>query len=258
MLLRRTGWPEEGELVMCTVTKVTGSSVFCTLDEYGRSGMIHISEVSPGRIRNLRDFVSEGRVVVCKILKIDRDRGYIDLSLRRVSEIMKRKKTEEMKQEQKAEKIIEIAAKSLKMDVRKLYEAVASKVMEKFGFLYAAFEEVALKKGSLADFGVEKKYADILDESIKLKIKPPEIVIGGTIKLSTYDPNGIEAIRAAMKPSEDTKGVSVKYLGNGQFLLKVTASNYKDAEKILKNIVDFATESVEKHNGKAEFARKEE
>jgi len=258
MLLRREGWPEEGELVLCTVTKVTGSSVFCNLDEYGKTGMIHISEVSPGRIRNLRDFVSEGRVVICKVINVDKEKGYIDLSLRRVSEIMKRKKMDEIKQEQKAEKIVEIVAKSMKIDVKKLYDAVASKVLDKFGFLYAAFEDVALKNGSLANFGVDKKYADVLDEAIKQKIKPPKIEIGGTLKISTYDPNGIDIIKAALKPAEETEGVSVKYLGNGQYLLKVTASNYKDAEKILKSTVDFAIEFVEKKDGKAEFVRKEE
>ncbi|MEK6869062.1 MAG: S1 RNA-binding domain-containing protein, partial [Nanoarchaeota archaeon] len=49
MLLKKEGFPEEDELVMCTVTKVQFHSVFVTLDEYDKGGMIHISEVSPGR-----------------------------------------------------------------------------------------------------------------------------------------------------------------------------------------------------------------
>src|SRR3990172_126972 len=104
MLLKREGWPEEGEIVICTVTRILPNSVFANIDEYRRSGMIHISEVAPGRIRNIRDYVSEGRVVVCQILQVNREKGHIDLSLRRVSEIAKRKKLEEVKLEQKAEK----------------------------------------------------------------------------------------------------------------------------------------------------------
>ncbi len=80
MLLKRTGWPEEGELVLCNVTKIMPNSVFCRLEEYGRQGMIHISEIAPGRIRNIRDYVVEGKFVVCKVLRIDQIRGYIDLS----------------------------------------------------------------------------------------------------------------------------------------------------------------------------------
>jgi translation initiation factor 2 subunit 1 len=79
MLYKKTGLPEESELVLCTVTKVLPNSVFVTLDEYGIDGLIHISEVSPGRIRNIRDFVKEGKKVVCKILRINVERGQVDV-----------------------------------------------------------------------------------------------------------------------------------------------------------------------------------
>jgi len=68
MLLKKTGFPEDEELVLCTVTGINPHSVFCTLDEYGgRTGMIHISEVAPGRIRNIREYVTKGKKVVCKV-----------------------------------------------------------------------------------------------------------------------------------------------------------------------------------------------
>ena len=86
MLLRKAGFPEDSELVICTVTKINPGSVFVNIDEYDRSGLIHISEISPGRIRNIRDYVKEGKKVVCKVLHVDSNKGHIDLSLRRVSD----------------------------------------------------------------------------------------------------------------------------------------------------------------------------
>ena len=75
--------PEEGEIVLCTVKKILYHSIFATIDEYETlEGMLHISEVSPGRIRNIRDFVKEGKQIVCKVLKVDKVKGHIDLSLR--------------------------------------------------------------------------------------------------------------------------------------------------------------------------------
>ena len=61
--------PKEGEIVLCKVTKIFHSSVFANLVEYGdfSSGMIHISEIAPGRIRNLRDYVKVGKQIVCVI-----------------------------------------------------------------------------------------------------------------------------------------------------------------------------------------------
>ena len=69
-----------------------GASYESFLDEFDKGGMIHISDVSPGRIRNIRDFVKEDKIVVCQVLRVSRERGYIDLSLRRVNDNQKRKK----------------------------------------------------------------------------------------------------------------------------------------------------------------------
>jgi len=50
MLYRREGFPDEGEIVLCTVTKINPNSVFVHVDDYDKGGMVHISEISPGRI----------------------------------------------------------------------------------------------------------------------------------------------------------------------------------------------------------------
>ena len=95
MVYKKSEIPEENEIVICTVKKILPHSVFLTLDEYDKKeAMLHISEVAPGRIRNMRDFVLEGKVIVCKILRIHKDKEHIDVSLRRVS-LAQRKKKEE-------------------------------------------------------------------------------------------------------------------------------------------------------------------
>ena len=129
MLYKRTGFPEEQELVLCTVTNVQGHAVFARIEEYGVTGMIHISEVAPGRIRNIREFVKEGKVIVCKVLRINTERGHIDLSLRRVTEMQKRTKTDSIKNEQRAEKIVEQLAHQLKEPIEVLYKLVAEKIL---------------------------------------------------------------------------------------------------------------------------------
>src|SRR3990172_6820659 len=120
MLFKREGYPEEGEIVLCTVAKIHSHAVFVDMDEYGKGGMIHISEISPGRIRNIRDFVVEGKKIVCKVLRINLERGHIDLSLRRVTENQKKNKVNELKREQLAEKIVEYAAKQKNIKLEEL------------------------------------------------------------------------------------------------------------------------------------------
>jgi len=115
MLLNKKGFPEEGELVLCKVTKVSYNSVFANLEEYGKHGMIHISEVSPGRIRNLNDYVKLGKMVVCKILRVNQEKGHIDLSLRRVNEIKKGIKITKLSLSKKQRKLFKMLQKNLKL-----------------------------------------------------------------------------------------------------------------------------------------------
>src|SRR5439155_23833651 len=84
---------------------------FVTLDEYeSKSRFIHIAEVSSGSIKYIRDYVREGQKVVCKVLKVDTDKGHIDLSLKAVNEHQRREKIQEWKNEQKAENRLRIVA----------------------------------------------------------------------------------------------------------------------------------------------------
>ena len=71
----------EGEIVLCTVEKIIGTTVFVKIEGNGE-GTIVTSEISPGRIRNLRDYVIPGKKIVCKIIRVRE--GAINLSLRRV------------------------------------------------------------------------------------------------------------------------------------------------------------------------------
>src|SRR5512138_2044200 len=103
--MEREGWPEPGDLVVCTVTQGVDFGAFVTLDEYaGKQGLIHISEVASGWIKYIRDHIREGQKIVCKVLNVDRSRGHIDLSLKDVNEHQRREKIREWKNESKAKK----------------------------------------------------------------------------------------------------------------------------------------------------------
>ena len=64
--------------------KVTGVTNFGAFVESpgGRTGMVHISEVAPTFVKEIRDYVSENQTVKVKILNIGQD-GKISLSMKR-------------------------------------------------------------------------------------------------------------------------------------------------------------------------------
>lgn len=257
MLFKKQDFPEEDELVLCTVTSVQFHSVFVDLDEYGKSGLIHISEVSPGRIRNIRDFVKEGKKVVCKVLRINKEKGYIDLSLRRVNESEKRRKIDDIKKEQNAEKIVELSARNIGIKVEELYSEIAEKVTKNYESLHDFFEKAALDEKLLDNIGIDKKHLKIISETIQQRIKQAEVEIRGSMKITTYAPDGIDIIKTSLKKADEAaKGrISINYLGSGAYRFMVKASDYKEAEKLMKNATEAAISHVGKNAGAAEFAR---
>ena len=68
-----------------TVSKLMDFGAFVKL-EAGIEGLIHISELTHGRIFRTSDAVSEGQAVEVKVLSVDRDKQRISLSLRALME----------------------------------------------------------------------------------------------------------------------------------------------------------------------------
>ncbi len=253
--------PEEGEYVLCTVKKILFHSVFATLDEYeNKEGMIHISEVSPGRIRNLRDYVKEGKKIVCKVLRIKKDRGHIDLSLRRVSVSMRKKKNAELKREEKAEKIMELIARGLKTDMKTLYNAFGNKVWEEYGSLYNFFEEIINDESCVSEVGVPKEYVSYLIKVVKDKIKPPTVEIEKDIELKSEAPNGIEIIKEALKRTlelakQKKYELQISYLSAPKYRFKIISKDYKSAEKTMQELIEKTINYVVSKKGYGEVKK---
>ena len=73
---------EIGTITSGKITKITAFGAFATL-EGGKNGLIHISEISTGFVRDVHDLLSEGQTVRVKVVKID-ENGRISLSMKQV------------------------------------------------------------------------------------------------------------------------------------------------------------------------------
>lgn len=70
--------------------KVTGITKFGAFVELpgGKTGMVHISEVAPTFVKEIRDFVTENQMVKVKILGIGED-GKVSLSMKKAVEVVR-------------------------------------------------------------------------------------------------------------------------------------------------------------------------
>ena len=237
MLYKHQGLPDEGEIVLCRVTKIFPNSVFAQMVEYGDSGMIHISEIAPGRIRNLREYVKVGKQIVCVVLRVKTDRGHIDLSLRRVGTGAKLKKLDEMKQELKAEQIIANLAKRLKLKTEDLYKTISSKLLEEYHYVHSAFKEVVAGQTSFEDLGLDAKLSKELSVAVAEKFKEPVATFRGEIVLHTYTSNGVEKVKSTLRKIENLRDdMQVVYLGAGRYKFLFIDKEIKAAEKDISAI----------------------
>jgi len=251
MFYKKKGYPEEEEILLCKVSKIFPNSVFVELLEYGEQGLVHISEIAPGRIRNLRDYVTEGKQIVCKVLRIDRAKGHIDLSLRRVGSHQRQAKLDEIKQELTAETLIQNMAKRTQKPMEELYRQVTEKVFKEYSHLYLCFKDVAAGEASLEKLGLDKKISEELTEAIVDRFKPSKITIKGEIKIQSYASDGVERIRSVLLGIEKiSPTINLFYLGGGRFKVTIEDIDYKVAEQTMKKI----QEMLERFNDKSSTA----
>ncbi len=251
MFYKKKGYPEEEEIVFCKVSKIFPNSVFVEILEYGEQGLVHISEIAPGRIRNLRDYVTEGKQIVCKVLRIDRAKGHIDLSLRRVGSHQRQAKLDEIKQELTAETLIQNMSKRLQKPLEELYRQVTEKVFKEYSHLYLCFKDVAAGEASLEKLGLDKKLSEDLTAAIIDRFKPSKITVKGEIKIQSYAADGVEKIKSVLLEVEKiSPTIKIFYLGGGRFKVTIEDLDYKPAEQTMKKIQNL----VEKFNDKSSTA----
>ncbi|MDX1747279.1 MAG: S1 RNA-binding domain-containing protein, partial [Halobacteriales archaeon] len=127
--MKYAGWPEHGELVVGEVDEIENFGVFIDLVQYeDKRGLVHISEVASGWIKNIRDHVREGQTVVCKVLDVDESSQHIDLSLKDVNDHQRSETIQEWKNEQKADNWFTLAfGEDLPDDE---YRSIANSILE--------------------------------------------------------------------------------------------------------------------------------
>ncbi|XP_010159636.1 PREDICTED: eukaryotic translation initiation factor 2 subunit 1-like, partial [Eurypyga helias] len=79
-------FPEVEDVVMVNVRSIAEMGAYVSLLEYNNiEGMILLSELSRRRIRSINKLIRIGRNECVVVIRVDKEKGYIDLSKRRVS-----------------------------------------------------------------------------------------------------------------------------------------------------------------------------
>ena len=260
MAFKKQEWPEVGDLVIATIQEVTDFGAYVKLDEYDKRGLLHISEVSSSWIRNIRDFIREGQKVVLKVLRVDVEKGHIDVSLRRVTKREKIEKIMFWKRERKAETLLRGVAEKTGLSLDEVYEKVGVPMEREYG-LYEGFEKVVTEGVvALTKIGIPEELAATTAEIGKERMRVPMVKVKGVVELRCMKPKGVKIIKDAFlnaKKAEKSRDVKLRFyvIAAPKYCIEVMAENYKYAEAVLQKVAENVVSNVAKAGGQGVFRR---
>ena len=202
-----------GDIVECVVTGVQSYGAFVLIDN-SINGLIHISEISKGYVRNIEDFVKVGETVYVKILELDDEDLRAKVSLKEIREVNKR------------ERYTKIPRSRHKINLKKyscgvLFERLNSQIEETYNLL----EDKVMLRVDLTHTGIEqeiKQYTEKVKELHKViheKTGAGNDFLGWVDWPKEYDYEEVNAIiEASKKINEECDtlvvcGIGGSYLG---------------------------------------------
>jgi translation initiation factor 2 subunit 1 len=260
--MKYSGWPENGELVVGKIDEIEDFGVFVDLEEYeDKRGLIHVSEVASGWIKNVRDHVNEGQTVVCKVLDVDESSQQIDLSLKDVNDHQRSDKIQDWKNERKADNWMLLAFGEDVSDEQ--YTSVANELLGEFGSLYDGFEEAAIHgEDALESTDLTDEEIDAIVDTARENVSVPYVNVTGYVDLESPNPDGVDDVKDAMQAAEgdgdevpDEVELDVTYVGAPEYRIKVQAPNYKTAENALEASASRASDAIEAAGGTGGYHR---
>lgn len=258
---KKREWPDVGDLVIATVVGITDYGAYVRLDEYDKEGLLHVSEVASRWVRNIRVFVREGQKVVLKVLRVNTEKGHVDLSLRRVTKREKKEKILSWKKDRKADTLLRSASEKLNISFEEIYEKAGALIEKEFGELHEGLEKTA-KDGAdvLLKLGVPKDIAVALEEIAKERISIQLVKVKGILELQCTKPNGAVLIKETLLKAQkigESQGTNIRIyvVAPPKYRVEVSAEDYKSAEDALEKATNTALKNIAKIGGKGAFKR---
>jgi len=246
-------YPEVDDLVVVEVKSIEEMGAYVALKEYNDiEGMILLSELSRRRIRSINKIIRVGRLEVVVVLRVDKEKGYIDLSKRRVSDEDIAKCQERYNKSKAVHSIMRHVAETVHLDLEELYGKIAWKLYRKLGHAYDAFKLSLADANILKDLNLEPNIQDAVIKHIKRRLTPQPVKVRADLEVTCFHYEGIDAIKAALAKGEQSAGdqsVKIKLVAPPLYVA-VTTSSQKDLgiQQLLKAI-DAIKEEITKYRG---------
>ncbi|KAL0359143.1 UNVERIFIED_CONTAM: Eukaryotic translation initiation factor 2 subunit alpha [Sesamum angustifolium] len=268
-------YPEVDQAVMIQVKSMADSGAYVSLLEYNNiEGMILFSELSRRRIRSISSLIRVGRIEPVMVLRVDKEKGYIDLSKRRVSEEDIQACEERFNKSKLVHSIMRHVAETMNIDLEDLYIHVGWPLYRKYGHAFEAFKLIVNDPDSVLDSltrevkeigsdgqevtkvvpALSEEVKDALVKNIRRRMTPQPLKIRADIEMKCFQFDGVLHIKDAMRKAEAAGNkdcpVKIKLVAPPAYVLNTQTLDKEQGIAILNQAIEACTEEIERHKGK--------
>jgi translation initiation factor 2 subunit 1 len=166
-------------------------------------GMILLSELSRRRIRSIQKLIRVGRNEVVVVLRVDKEKGYIDLSKRRVSPEDIVKCEERYNKSKMVHSIMRHVAEKTNTPLEELYTEIAWPLNKKYGHAVDAFK-LSITNPNVWDEVTFKspQIKEELQTYISKRLTPQPTKVRADVEVTCFGYEGIDAVKSALRKAE--------------------------------------------------------
>lgn len=225
-------FPDIESVVMVNVRNIADMGAYVSLLEYNNiEGMILLSELSRRRIRSIHKLIRVNRNEVVMVLRVDKEKGYIDLSKRRVSPEDVAACEDRFNKAKAVHGVLRHVAERRRYYLQDLYEKIGWPLYKKYGHAYDAFKlAISDEKNAVDPFeGIEvpQELKDEIKMYILRRLAPQPTKIRSDIEVSCFTYEGIDAIREALfagmsVPGSESTPIRIKLIAPPLYVVTTT------------------------------------
>ncbi|KAF7996249.1 hypothetical protein HCN44_001881 [Aphidius gifuensis] len=255
-------FPEVEDVVMVNVRSIAEMGAYVHLLEYNNiEGMILLSELSRRRIRSINKLIRVGKTEPVVVIRVDKEKGYIDLSKRRVSAEDVEKCTERYAKAKAVNSILRHIAELLHYDtdeqLEELYQKTAWYFEEKYkkqkASAYDFFKQAVTDPSILAECGLDESTRDVFVSNIKRKLTSQAVKIRADVEVACYGYEGIDAVKAALKAglalSTEDLPIKINLIAPPLYVMTTSTPEKSDGLKALNDAIKVIDEKITELGG---------
>lgn len=237
-------YPKEGQVVIGRIKSFEDIGAYITLPEYNDTeGLIIYNELTKKRTRNIQKIIKVGALEGFLVLKVDKEKGYIDLSKKRAQYEEKVDAFEKYYKGKIAHNFMQSISVKCNCPLDKLYEKFGWEAEREFGTLYKCFREVLggdhllQQKIEPNDFVTEKMLAEI-EDLVKQKFVIPKVKVRADAEAKCNRGDGVHIIKAnLMKLEKEYPEIEISLISSPVFSFSLMCEDGETGGRILDDLL---------------------